>query len=285
MRTRVRLFTAVAAVFFVSAAGGADKKKLSIEDLTAEPPIAGRPVTSVTWIGRGDRFSYVVPKGAGDEAPSELWVEETASGRKTMVVSTSGLALPDEPAAEKAPPLEEKKTEKRRNASLEGSVWSTDGRHLLVSGGDDLWLYDTSAKRLERLTRGPEKEELPSFSPDGKRVVFVRKNDLYAIELDGRRETRLTHDGGELVYNGKLDWVYEEELADRDARGYEWAPDGRSIAYVRLDDSPVTPAPLVDFLAVPPAVDWQRYPKAGGKNPRASFHVVGIDGKELGAVW
>lgn len=286
MRLRASLLAAAVAggVLVVPAAGEAQKRKLSIEDLTAEPPIAGRPVTGVTWIGRGERFSYAMRKGAGDTSPSELWVEETATGKKRRVVTSAALALPDEPEPEKGPPQEEKKTAKGRTASLEGYAWSPDGRRVLVTGGDDLWLYDAGAGRLERITRSREKEELPSFSPDGRRVAFVRSNDLYAIELGGRRETRLTRDGGDLVFNGKLDWVYEEELADRNARGYEWSPDGRSVAYVRLDDAPIAPAPLVDYLAVPAKVEWQRYPKAGGKNPIASFHVVGVDGAERGAV-
>jgi dipeptidyl-peptidase 4 len=234
----------------------------------------------VKWVGGGDRFSYLVRKGAGDAAPSELWLEETATGKKQMVVATAGLGLPEEPQPEEGPPQEEKKTAKGRTASLEGYAWSPDGRRVLVTGADDLWLYDVAAKKLGPVTHSPGKEELPTFSPDGRRIAFVRANDLYAIELDGLRETRLTRDGNEVVYNGKLDWVYGEELANREARGYEWSPDGRSIAYVRLDDAPVAPAPLVDYLAVPPSVEWQRYPKAGAKNPIASFHVVDLDGKE-----
>jgi len=287
VRGRASAFAAVAAAGFLASvsAEAQPKKKLAIEDLTAEPPIAGRPVTGLAWIGRGERFSYLVKKGT-DEAPVwELWVEETATGKKRMLVASAALALPVEPEPEKGPPPPpEKKPAGARTAALEGYAWSPDGRRVLVTGGDDLWLYDTGMRRLERLTRGPQKEELPSFSPDGRRLAFVRDNDLYAVELDGRRETRLTKDGGDLVFNGKLDWVYEEELADRDARGYQWSPDGRSIAYVRLDDAPIAPAPLVDYLAVPPKVDWQRYPKAGGKNPIASFHVVGVDGVERGAV-
>jgi dipeptidyl-peptidase-4 len=279
-RAPASALAAAAAFLFVCAAAEAEKKKLSIEDLTAEPPVAGRPVAGVKWVGGGDRFSYLVRKGAGDAAPSELWLEETATGKKQMVVATAGLGLPEEPQPEEGPPQKEKKTAKGRTASLEGYAWSPDGRRVLVTGADDLWLYDVAAKKLGPVTHSPGKEEVPTFSPDGRRVAFVRSNDLYAIELDGLRETRLTRDGSEVVYNGKLDWVYEEELANRDARGYEWSPDGRSIAYVRLDDAPIAPTPLVDYLAVPPRVEWQRYPKAGAKNPIASFHVVDLDGQE-----
>lgn len=284
MRLRSPAIAAAAAatLLLVSAPGEAQKRKLSIEDLTAEPPVAGRPVSRVAWIGKGERFSYLVRKGSGETIVSELWVEETATGRRKAIVSSSALTLPEDPETAKAEPPGEKK--EARRASLEGYAWSPDGRRVLATGGDDLWLYDTVAARLERLTRAAGREELPSFSPDGNRVAFVRGNDLYAIELDGRRETRLTRDGGELVFNGKLDWVYEEELADRVARGYEWSPDGRSIAYVRLDDASIAPSPIVDFLAVPARTDWQRYPKAGSPNPIASFHVVGVDGAERAAV-
>ena len=282
MRAPAIAAAAAATFLFVSTPGEAQKRKLSIEDLTAEPPVAGRPVSRVKWIGRGETFSYLVRRSAG-ETGLELWLEETATGRKQRVLETLGATLPDEPPKEKGPPQAEK-SERRRIATLENYLWSPDGRRILVSGAGDLFSWDVAASRLEPLTRTVEIEELPSFSPDGKRVAFVRKNDLYVVELESGRETRLTRDGGELVFNGKLDWVYEEELANRDARGYEWSPDGRSIAYVRLDDSPIAPSPIVDFLALPARAEWQRYPKAGTPNPIASFHVVGVDGAERAAV-
>jgi dipeptidyl-peptidase-4 len=272
----LRAALAAAALLSLPAAAAAERRKLAIEDLNAEPPIAGRLATRVAWVGRGEHFSWLVPGRTDGESRAELWIEETATGARRRVAGST-LVLPDEPGAEKK--------DTPRTASLPGSVWSPDGRRLLVAGAGDLWLYDLAATRLARLTRSPEaEEELPSFSPDGKRVAFVRKNDLWSLDLASGRETRLTRDGSDVVFNGKLDWVYEEELAGRDARGYEWSPDGRSLAYLRLDDAPVLPAPIVDFLPAPPKVAWQRYPKSGGDNPKASFHVVAVDAVERAAV-
>lgn len=57
-----------------------------------------------------------------------------------------------------------------------------------------------------------------------------------------------------------------------------------SIAYLRLDDAPVDPYPIEDFLPGPARIQWQFYPKAGAKNPIPSFHVIGVDGRARGVL-
>ena len=78
----------------------AQKKKLAISDLSSEW-IAGRPAAGVTWLSDSKSFSYVVRKGAGTEA-SELWLEEAATGRKRLLVSTATLTLPEDPTPSEA---------------------------------------------------------------------------------------------------------------------------------------------------------------------------------------
>ena len=263
--------------------GAAQKRKLAIGDLSSEW-MSGRPLAGLTWLSDSKSFSYVVRKGTGGEAASELWLEEVSSGRKRLILSTSTLTLPEDPAPSEVAPGVEKQPAPPRRVSLEGYRWSPDGRTVLLSGAGDLWLCRAADGKVDRLTRGPGEEEVASFSPDGKRVAFVRSNDLWVIEVASGKETRLTSDGSELILNGRLDWVYEEELASRSARAYEWSPDSSRIAYLRLDDRPIEPYPLTDFLAVPAKVQWQRYPKAGARNPIPSFRVIGIDGTPRGAV-
>lgn len=48
------------------------------------------------------------------------------------------------------------------------------------------------------LTRTPGDEDSPSWSPDGKRIVFMalrgRNNDIYVMNADGSGQIRLTTD-------------------------------------------------------------------------------------------
>ena len=71
------------------------------------------------------------------------------------------------------------------------------------------------------------------FSPDATRVGYVSKLNIYVEELSSGTITQLTHDGGDNIINGTFDWVYEEELDDRD--GFRWSPDGKTIAYWQSD--------------------------------------------------
>jgi dipeptidyl-peptidase 4 len=155
--------------------------------------------------------------------------------------------------------------------------WSSDGNEILFQGADDLWVLDVQTGETKRLTNDSVKEEEPTFSPAGDVVAFVRKNNLFTISLKTGKTTQLTADGTHLVLNGKLDWVYKEELADRaTGRSYEWSPDGTRIAYLRLDDSPVPQYPLINFLSRHVELNIQRFPQSGDPNPKATFQVVSV---------
>jgi dipeptidyl-peptidase 4 len=160
--------------------------------------------------------------------------------------------------------------------SLADYAWSPRGDALLVVGQGDLFLVDARSGAARALTRTPETEEFPTFSPDGRRVAFVRGHDLFVVDVASGAETALTRTGSDTLLNGRLDWVYEEELASRSGKAYAWSPDGRAIAYLQLDQSPIPTFPIVDFLPVRNEVFFQRYPKAGFPNSVARLGVVGL---------
>ena len=127
-----------------------------------------------------------------------------------------------------------------------------------------------------RLTFDPYVEEEFSFSPDGRQVAFVRRNDLFVVNLEQQRqEKQLTTSGTDQILNGKLDWVYQEEIYGRgDFRAYWWSPDSSHLAFLQVDDRPVPEFTVVDHIPARLAVEQWDYPKAGDPNPVVKLGVL-----------
>ena len=153
------------------------------------------------------------------------------------------------------------------------------GRRLYIFKGD-VFVLELDSAHFRRLTSTPAEETSASFSPNGRRVAYVRTNDLYFFDLDTNRETQITRDGSETLLNGTLSWVYWEEVFGRRDIGYWWAPDSQAIAYLQSDESEVDLTYFVDFVPFSPRVIRQRYARAGRANPRVRLGIteLGHDG-------
>ena len=64
------------------------------------------------------------------------------------------------------------------------------------------------------------KQRLASFSPDNKKVAYVRDN-IYYKYLSDTLEIAITNNGEiNKLINGATDWVYEEEFSIH--KGFYW---------------------------------------------------------------
>jgi dipeptidyl-peptidase 4 len=154
---------------------------------------------------------------------------------------------------------------------------------VIVSLGRDLYYYPFDGDRAFRLTFDPDDEEEFSFSPDGRQAAFIRGNNLYVINLDQqRREKQLTTDGTDQILNGKLDWVYQEEIYGRgNFKAYWWSPDSTRLAFLQIDDRPVPEFTVVDHIPARLEVEKWEYPKAGDPNPLVRLGLLPVIGGDV----
>ncbi len=146
---------------------------------------------------------------------------------------------------------------------------------LLINWSNDLFYYELGSGKTLRITFNPDEEVGEGFSPDGRLISFVRNNNLYVFDIAQGQERRLTSDGGPKILNGRLDWVYQEELYGRgNFQGYWWSPDSSMVAYLRLDENPVPEFTVVDHIPYEQSVEVSPYPKAGDPNPLVQLGVV-----------
>ena len=114
--------------------------------------------------------------------------------------------------------------------------WSPDGKriafmsqrdgHFIGEGGlsYEIYVMDADGKNTRRLTNNRKSDSSPSWSPDGKWIVFSadRKGDgvnyeIYVMDADGNNQRRLTN-------NRVDDW------------SPSWSPDGERIVFVSNPD-------------------------------------------------
>jgi dipeptidyl-peptidase-4 len=244
------------------------QQTLSVERIFASRDFRVQGLPALQWMRDGQRYSYVQP---GTSGVTDLVAEDARTGAKTRLVDGSRLVV-----AGQQKPIE-----------IEDYTWSPDERKLLIyTNSQPVWrentkgtyyLYDLDAGRITPVSTRPGWQMFAKLSPDGRRVGFVRDNDLYVTDMTTGQETRLTSDGSDAIINGTFDWVYEEELGLQD--GWRWSPDGARIAFWRLDASRERNFSWInDTDSAYSRVVQLRYPKAGSPNAIAKIGVVEIAG-------
>ncbi len=156
------------------------------------------------------------------------------------------------------------------------SEQTDDYSKFLFIRDHDLYLFDTTDKKLKQLTNDEPDEQNPTFSPDGLKIAFTRDHNLFVTDIESGKETQLTFDSDELIYNGWASWVYYEEILGRRSRyrAFWWSPDSKMIAYLRFDDSPVPVFPIFRAEGTHGELEQTRYPKAGDPNPLVKLGVA-----------
>ncbi len=139
------------------------------------------------------------------------------------------------------------------------------------------YLYDLKTKKFQPLDEQHQPQTLAEYSPDGTKVAYVHKNNLYYKDIASGKVTQVTSDGEfNQVINGTTDWVYEEEFAI--TKGFGWSPDSKHISFLKFNESEVRDYTLTYYQDLYPDLYTFKYPKAGEDNSKVSCHIYTLDG-------
>ena len=226
----------------------------------------------------------------------ELCYADALTGERSILVSEAKLS-------QLAPPLsklrDEREIERVTRYHIAAYSWSPDSKHLLFDSHEQLWYYSLDTGTAVPLTSSPDPSTDPKFSPDGKRLAYVRKHNLYVHPVSGDEGERLlTRDEKEKdknrdregekekednILNGEVDWVYAEELEVRS--NYFWSPAGNEIIFLQMDETRVPTYPITDWLPTHPRVEQEKYPQPGDPNPSVRLGIVGSNGGKDKVRW
>ena len=243
--------------------------RLSIDDIfhpTKRKAFSGRPSFGLRWTAEGKGFVKAQFTKTGLKvAHTDI---KTGSTKTFYDGAKVGMALLKAGLGNK---------DASRMARGFATAHSEATSSFLLNSGTDLYVYNSSADTAKRITSNDVKELEADFSPDGTMVSFVRKNDLFVVEVVSGKVHRITFDGSKHTLNGFLAWVYEEELYGRGQnRGYWWSPDSKHITFIKTDDSEVPMFVLADDTKTNQNIEDVGYPQAGDPNPTVKLAVVNL---------
>ncbi len=258
----------------LSAAALAQDKSITIDDLfdpVKRVNFSGNPPAGLRWLNDGAH--YLQAKSDPETGSWQLLKINAQTGNATPFYNVQKMekafaALAGMSASDA------KELARQRNYLMNEQETAA-----LINTANDLFYYEFGSDRAVRLTNTPEPEEGEEFSPDGRMVSFARSNNLYLVEIQSQKERALTNDGSGKIFNGRLNWVYQEELYGRgNFKGYWWNPDSTRLVYLQLNDAPVAEFTIVDHIPHFQDVETTPYPKAGDPNPIAKLGVVDAAG-------
>jgi Tol biopolymer transport system component len=135
----------------------------------------------------------------------------TRSSRKIRLLSVAVLLISFVPIKYQAASL---------TLQVNGKIAFTSDR----DGNSEIYLMNGDGTRETRLTNSSDREDYPTWSPDGRKIAYLKQSQnifsIYIMNRDGSDPVELTR----FTPNNIQEYPYERF-------GMSWSPDGRALAF------------------------------------------------------
>lgn len=143
----------------------------------------------------------------------------------------------------------------------------TGPKTFKFEAGAALYQYDCATKALTKLVAWDEAAANLDITEQGS-VAYTKGANLY-VSLPGKENIAVTQETGTTVRNGEAAHRFEFGIS----KGTFWSPDGKQLAFYRMDESMVTDYPIIDLKVFPAKTENVKYPFAGAKSHQVTLGV------------
>lgn len=141
---------------------------------------------------------------------------------------------------------------------------------VLITGKKERMLIDFKSKKVV-WRQNCEGENFAEWNAASKAVAFVKNDNLFVTNGEGKT-TQLTTDGSREIVYGQS--VHRDEFGIY--KGTFWSPDGQSLAFYRMDQSMVADYPLVNIDTRIATETPIKYPMAGETSHKVTVGVYNL---------
>lgn len=251
----------------------ADKSRVGFERLSKMPEPGWNVPRKFAASPDGKLVTWLASE-SGDMTYS-LFAFDRATKTSRVLMRASEL-----PGASKPLSREEELRRERQRSKAMGIAtyeWAEKAPVMLVPGGGDIFVRAENGA-LKRLTETPDPEIDARLCATAERVGFVRKDDLFAMDVATGKETKLTTGGPAGTTRGQSDFLAQEELDE--PHGFFWSPQCDKMVYLEVDERGVAEHPVLGYRGQGSDLMMQKYPLPGEANPKVRAGIVDVNTKK-----
>ena len=241
---------------------------LTIEDVVRAPrPGLGIPTR---WRFNADGSGLMYLHSDTSNMVQSLWERDLGAARAKRVAGPSP-GTSDERTMSREEALRRERLRMRELGVTDYLVArNADPPVLVVPSPEGLRVRHGTSDLV--LLEGTAGSLVPSISPDGNWVAFVRGGELQLVATSGGSVETLTEGAEPGLTNGLAEFIAQEELGRTE--GFWWSPDSKSIAFEEADSRHIGRFSIVHDEGPQQSVEVHEYPFAGDSNTKVRIAVI-----------
>jgi dipeptidyl-peptidase-4 len=226
-------------------------KLLTIEDASyMNYSLFPERLSNIGWMGDSDRIAYI-------DNNAVVSLKATSEKRDTLLKLDMLNA-------------ELSSMEKEEMKGFPRITW-LDENTFTFTAKNTVYSFDLEEGMLMEINNFPEEAKNIRFDGDHENVAYTVDNNLF-VAIRGR-QVQITNDDNENIINGQS--VHRNEFGI--SGGIFWSPQGKAIAFYRMDQTMVTDYPIVDINTRIAEVDNIKYPMAGMTSHEVTLGIYDLE--------